>query len=276
MNTIAVLLTCHNRREKTVNCLKSLYNCSLPENHHLDVYLVDDGSSDRTSAAVRNEFPQVQIILGNGELFWNRGMYLAWETASAKKDYEFYLWLNDDTFLTDKAMQVLLDCSYKTNQQSIVVGITSSAISNDITYGGFNFPGILLQPTHEMQRCDYFCGNIVLIPNRIYKKVGNLDYLFRHTLGDNDYALRCNKYGMQAWTTPTVIGHCEIHERVPVWRNKEYSILKRVKHLYTPLGNNPIEHFIFDKRHFGLLVAMKHFFSIHLRTVFPMLWKNVS
>jgi GT2 family glycosyltransferase len=77
MYTIAVLLTCHNRRDKTITCLDSLYNCLLPSDFQLDVFLVDDGSSDGTSKAVSEKFPSVNVIQGNGNLFWNQGMRLA-------------------------------------------------------------------------------------------------------------------------------------------------------------------------------------------------------
>ena len=45
--------------------------------------------------AVGKMFPQVHIIKGDGNLFWNRGMYMAWQAAIKEKDYDFYLWLND-------------------------------------------------------------------------------------------------------------------------------------------------------------------------------------
>lgn len=85
MKRIAVLLTCHNRREKTLTCLQSLYECQLPDNFDLDVTLVDDGSTDDTTRSVKENFPNITIIHGNGHLFWNRGMYLAWNNASKKK-----------------------------------------------------------------------------------------------------------------------------------------------------------------------------------------------
>ena len=139
-NTIAVLLTCYNRREKTLNCLKSLFNCQLPENHTLVVYLVDDDSSDGTSKAVRNDFPKVNVISGNGNLFWNKGMRLAWETASQTNDYDFYLWLNDDTILDNNAIFQLLETYYELinnhNKPALLCGAcrTSDNIS-DFSYG---------------------------------------------------------------------------------------------------------------------------------------------
>ena len=55
----AALLTCHNRKEKTLACLKSLYR-NMPE---VDVYLTDDGCADGTAEAVKSIFPFSGVYL---------------------------------------------------------------------------------------------------------------------------------------------------------------------------------------------------------------------
>ena len=87
---IAVLLACHNRKDKTISCLNSLFNANLFLNYSLEVYLVDDCSTDGTSEAVTNFFPNVNIIRGNGNLYWNQGMRLAWKTSVKKKHPRFF------------------------------------------------------------------------------------------------------------------------------------------------------------------------------------------
>jgi len=142
-----------------------------------------------------------------------------------------------------------------------------------VTYSGFNFPNKKLIPNGQWQNCDYFNGNIVLIPNYIYHRIGILDKRIRHTLGDFDYGMRASKLGFVHALTPSCLGFCENHETDPIWCNYSYPLYKRIRHLYTPLGNNPLEFFIYDRKHFGINKAILHFFSIHLRTIFPTLWK---
>ncbi|WP_333410708.1 hypothetical protein [Microcoleus sp. LAD1_D5] len=43
---IAVLLTCFNRKQKTLACLEALFNQTLPADTSLTTYLVDDASTD--------------------------------------------------------------------------------------------------------------------------------------------------------------------------------------------------------------------------------------
>lgn len=270
---VAVLLTCYNRNEKTITCLDSLYTCHISENYTIDVYLVDDGSSDGTSEAIKKHFPNVIIIQGSGNLFWNRGMLLAWESAARKKQYDYYLWLNDDTILFKTSVKMMLENSIMSENRRIIIGATCSKDNETVTYSGYNFPDKKLSPNNTWQNCDFFNGNIVLIPSYVFHRVGFLDRQFRHNLGDLDYGMRASKLGFVHSLSPQCLGICEDHCTVPLWRNRSVSIFNRLKHLYGPLGNNPFEFFIFERRHNGLHLAILRFFSNHLRAILPQLWK---
>ena len=90
-SNIAILVTCYNRRDKTIQCLKNLFSqAGIKEDFTIEVFLVDDGSSDGTSEAVNMQFPQVHIIPGNGSLYWNRGMHLAWQKAKESADFDYF------------------------------------------------------------------------------------------------------------------------------------------------------------------------------------------
>ena len=87
---LAVLLTCRNRREKTLGCLRALFADKFSIPHRLDVLLLDDGSTDGTVAAISAEFPAVEIVLGDGNLFWNRAMHQLFQLA-LHRGYDAYL-----------------------------------------------------------------------------------------------------------------------------------------------------------------------------------------
>ena len=270
---IAVLITCHNRRNKTLSCLKSLYNISLPQDYEINVFLVDDGSTDGTSEAVKSEFPIVNLIQGTGDLYWNRGMHLAWKTAVENYKYDFYLWLNDDVILFNNSLETLLQTSdeYK---DAIIAGSMCAKDIKTLTYGAYNKEHRLIEPTEVVQECTKINGNVVLIPDSVFNVVGNLNPKYPHTIGDYDYSLRASKYGFRSFITPGFIGICEANPSLPKWCLPEVSISNRIKSLYSPLGNShPYYYFIFEKEHYGIGVAIKHFFSIHLRLFFPKLWK---
>ena len=271
--TIAVLLTVHNRKAKTLECLQRLY-AQLPLDGFLvDVYLTDDGCTDGTPKAIRQQFPQVHIIQGNGNLFWNRGMYTAWQVA-AKKDYDFYLWLNDDTFIFKYTLDKLLEYSQITKQQAVIVAAICSSDKQQTTYGGHGVKGIL-SPNNTLQECTTFVGNCVLIPRAIYQAVGNLDWTYRHAIGDLDYGYRVRKAGFSIFLSKEYLGVCDLNPKLPAWTRKEIPLLKRIKNLYSPLGYaEPIPFFHYERKNFGLMTAIKHFISIHIRVLFPQLWKH--
>ncbi len=273
LNSIAVLITCHNRKEKTLSCLHAIYNqVGLGLEFCVEVFLVDDASTDGTSNEVRYLYPDVTIIQGDGKLYWNRGMHLAWETASSVKDYDYYLWLNDDTFLFKNAIEVLLTEKFP---EYIVCGTTKSKLNLNATYGAYiSKPRKLLIPNGKYQNADYCNGNCVLIPRYVFQKLGNLDPVFHHALGDYDYGFRAKFNGIEIKVSPDYVGICENHDYEPKWRSSSLNIFNRLKNLYHPLsGCNPCEFFVFEQRHNGIFKAIQHLTSVHLRCFFPALFK---
>jgi GT2 family glycosyltransferase len=183
--------------------------------------------------------------------------------------------LNDDVKLFPGALVELLNVE-KFFPGSIICGITCSEKNKDVTYGGNDSEGNLLVPNGAPQLCDgVFNGNLVLVPKVAFAKVGNLDLKFRHAIGDFDYALRARKKGVTTYVVPGFSGVCEKNESLPKWCLSNVTLYKRIQSLYSPLGNaQPKYFFIYEMRHFGLVLAIKHLLTIHLRALIPSLWKQ--
>ena len=275
--SIAVLLTCHNRKEKTLKCLEALYACKIPEEFNIEVYLVDDGSIDGTGEVVRAQFPEVNVIDGDGSLYWNRGMRLAWKTAAETKDHDFYLWLNDDTFLDENALVELLSCYKKEKKEagnySIITGACRARNENTFTYGGRNEDGPV-RPNGDLQSCTYINGNVVLVPEEIFNTIGNLSSDYTHAMGDIDYGLRALKHDFKCYTTRIYIAVCESTEKSE-WSNPNTPFLKRLKLLYSPKGLCISEYLKFRKKFWKrewILYAVK----AYLKVLFPKLYNKLS
>src|SRR3978361_250242 len=93
VHQIAVIMSCFNRKKLTIAALDSLFLQRKSIAKQIKVYLVDDASYDGTSDAVNELFPEVQLIQGDGSLFWNGGMRLAF-AAAIEHGYDQYLWFN--------------------------------------------------------------------------------------------------------------------------------------------------------------------------------------
>lgn len=257
---ISVLMTCHNRREKTLQCLSLLYSQQIKDIEIVTI-LVDDGCTDGTADFVLKHYPEVIIIQGDGTLFWNRGMCLAWDEARKLGGHDAVLWLNDDTMLFPNAIQTMVDMSER-YPKSIIVASIKEKNGDNITYGGFK-KGKLIKPNGSLQLCDKFNGNCVLVPNSVSEKIGYMDPYYRHSKGDSDYAIRANQAGINNIVAP-VLGTCNRNPPGPIW-NKG-NIVQRFKKLYSPLGNNPFEIFHIEKRT-SIFKAVYAFIYLHLRVL---------
>lgn len=275
---IAVLITCHNRRNKTINCLQSLYNCILTNDYKLEVFLVDDGSTDGTTDEVRLKFREVNIIKGNGNLFWNKGMLLAWHVAYAYDDFDFYLWLNDDTFLENLAINELLSAFSEIKETysrpAIIVGACKKSLElEEFSYGGKTDLGAII-PNGYIQECKYINGNVVLVQKEIFKTIGFLSSDFTHTLGDYDYGLRTIQAGYKCYSTKKYIAICEPHQGYPDWCNPKTPYFKRLKLMRSPKGLNITEYNLFNKKYHKkkwILLTIK----AYLRVTFPLIYNNL-
>jgi len=267
---IAVLITCHNRKTKTLRCLNHLFNSKFRKSYNLDVFLVDDGSSDGTSKAVKKDYPKVNIIEGDGSLFWGRGMRLAWETAVKYKEFDYFLWLNDDTNIYASSINEMLEICTNNNNEVIIVGSTIDPFKKRISYGGILKDKSLVIPNGNTQECNAFNGNVILISRFVFKKLGYNDIYYTHYFGDTDYSFRAKSKSIKLLVSYGFTGECLMHEKVRDCFDPKINILKRMRALYSPLGNNPIQFFRLELTHKGIFIAIFHFITVHIRVFHPL------
>lgn len=233
--TGVVLMTCHNRRAKTLEALTSLFAQDLHARLH--VFLVDDGSTDGTAEAVSLRFPEVQIIRGSGSLFWAGGMRLAYEFSS-DVPRDFTVWLNDDVSLWPHALSTLRSVqdwrAREGRTDVMVVGAFCDPSTGTTTYTGLVRDSRLrplrfqpLTPTAVPLSCDTVHGNLVLISEAVREAVGNLDAGYTHAMGDMDYALRAKRRGFEIWLAPGHVGTCPFNEPDPTPGSARQRLRKR-------------------------------------------------
>ena len=259
---IAVLMTCHNRVHQTLRCLEALFSQKGIESFTVRVYLVDDGSTDNTGATVKHRFPEVEILQGDGFLFWNRGMFRAFQ-AALDVGYDYYLWLNDDTIMHNDALLTLIDThrllTRAGHSTTIIAGSTIDTKNGSLSYGGYRRAGLLspLQlsltpPSEEPTRCVTFCGNCVLISRAVSDIVGNIDPIFRHRWGDVDYGLRAARNGGQCWIAPGYLADCADNPETNRHHDRALSLRDRITALNSVKGLGKDDWLLFVRRHGGI------------------------
>ncbi len=278
---LAILIACYNRRDITLACLDALHLQDLT----FDVYLTDDGSTDGTSEAVKAYYPEVNILQGNGNLFWGGGTRLAFAEA-LKADYDYYIWLNDDTLLNPNALSTLLNTHQKLalrdNSKSIVVGSMQDPVTEKNSYGGYvkdswrPLKFKLLKPTPEPQECETINGNLVLIPRSVAAIVGNIDEAFRHMLGDFDYGLRARKLGCLVYIAPGYLGTCSQNNIQGTWMDTNLSLKQRLRK-FNFKGSSLLrpDSWLYARRHGGALWLV-YWLRPYIQFVYITLFKRRS
>lgn len=263
---IAILLTCHNRKALTVRCLNSIMQSHTDALSRImfDIYLTDDGCTDGTADAV-SVLPfasKIVILKGNGNLFWNAGMNNSWEAASRRGGYDGYLWVNDDCVIYPSLWQDLIItneyCKKNYQKSGIYVGSTCDPITNEFTYGGFDFVSKLslkdrfVHPNGKIpQPCQCAHGNITYVSQEVEQRMGHLYRKYVHGGGDHDYTYKAHLAGFPVLVMPHYAGECENdHIKRDNPNFARMSLCNRFRYLYSPFGFRFRNTLIFNRRCF--------------------------
>ena len=263
MDNIAVIMTCHNRRDKTLaavgSLLESAQGCSVEVNPVF--YITDDGCTDGTVEALLSRFgtDRFHIIEGDGSLYWAGGMRKAW-TAAANDDatygWKFYFLYNDDTRLFPDGLEKLFCthsfCLARYGRPGMYSGLTCSFNdSSEITYGGEvltgGLSGCLLGRTRrlgvssEPRECDFANANALLLSAEIVRQAGIFHDGYCHSCADYDYSFLTRRKGIPVLTTADTVGECDYDHSSPGdirRRILSMSLRERRRYYEHPLHSN--------------------------------------
>jgi GT2 family glycosyltransferase len=285
INSVAVLITCHNRKDKTIACLQSLFDSTnaCNKDFDMDVFLTDDGSVDGTAEVIRRLFPIVNIFAGNGELFWSGGMRNSWNEALKVKSYDYYLLLNDDTVLYKNCFDQLFDVQdyslIKYGKGGICIGSVRDHKTSEHTYGASNILNRWTLKTQDLfpdgtiKECDYGNGNIMFVHKDVTQLIGILHNKYIHAKADYDYCLRAHEKNLPVLVCSEYCGECVRDHYFPDLR--KMSFRKRIALLYNPKGVELNGYMYFIWRFFPWRTPFV-FCSLWLKTFFPSTIKIIN
>lgn len=173
--TIAVLVTSFNRPQALQKCLEALSQ-NIDTHMRVSVFHVECSDPKLRLNVKQKNFEHISIK-GDRDTFWAKGMRQAWEHMQTKGNYEYTLWLNEDTTLAEGALRHLIDFS-RLHLNSVLVASTWSSRGN-LTYGGIKRKSWLkrlhferVEPSDTPISCDTLNGNCVLVPESLDRKIG--------------------------------------------------------------------------------------------------------
>lgn len=255
MEKVVVILTCYNRREKTVKCLKSLSEGN--PGTEFKFIVVDDQSTDGTVEAIWGLELNADVVLGTGSLFWNGGMNKGIAYCLDKyPEEDYYMLINDDVdFYPGAIDDMLANC-----KKSVLVGATCDT-TGAFSYGGIKYhkKGIKydkIGPDKPDISCTTFNANCVLIPGKIFCRVGNLDPYYKHSMGDFDYGFSISRAGYGIYVHNKYVGVCNDNPDDGTWQDTSLGRWKRIKLKESRKGLPAGDWFHYLSKNFGLGTAL--------------------
>lgn len=209
---ISIVIPVHNRKEYTQRCLACL---AAQTYRDFQVIVVDDGSTDGTGEMIHEEFPEVVVLRGDGNLWWaeatNWGIRYAQEHQNNRQE-NFVLTLNDDTRVDPDYLQSMLD-AHRQYKPCLIGSVSVDSDNPDkLEYAGTVFELYTAYGRHLaadynnsyselIKRTTYvetqsLPGRGTLIPMAVFDKIGLFDSKkYAHYMADIEFSIRAHKAG---------------------------------------------------------------------------------
>ena len=199
-----------NGRDLTLDCLSSLEKIIYP---NVKVYIIDNGSSDNSVTAIRNQFPDYEIIGLPENYGFARGNNAGFELVKQKADYTIFL--NNDTIVDPNFVEPLINAmeSNSTVKQSTPKIFYADNLDY-IWFGGgkvslwagwIRHLGIRQKDSIQFsfnRNVDYATGCCVCMRTVDFESIGMFDESFLMYGEDVDLSLRFRKQGGQILFVP--------------------------------------------------------------------------
>jgi GT2 family glycosyltransferase len=241
---IEVVFPVHNRREITLQCLRSLARIDA-EGLDVHVVMVDDGSTDGTSEAVEKEFPGVEIVQGDGNLWFTEGTNVGMR-AALEHDPDYLLTMNDDQVFDAQFLKFLVETAEKYPRS--VVGsllllwdkphkVFQVSPRWETFSGGWRhwYHQTVWTVPEKPWEVGLIVGNCLLIPAEAIRECGVMNTKRYPGYGDAEYTPRLRKNGWRLLIEPRSRVFCQPNN-VPA-RVAKMSAKEKFNVLFTNLGH---------------------------------------
>ncbi len=228
MTDLAVIVLNYNTKDRTLECLKSIFNENWRS--RIQVWVVDNNSNDGTSQAIKKDFGhRVNLIESPVNGGYSAGNNLALKEAQAR----YYLILNSDTKIKKGALDKLVEFMDQNE-----FGICSCRLiypngqfqpnAGDLPFGwglyiwiagldDFLTPIAQKLPSFHRKYSSYYdhnrqvgwvSGTAMMISDKVKDKIGLLDDQIFMYGEDVEYCLRAKMHGFKiGWTSEAEIVH---------------------------------------------------------------------
>jgi GT2 family glycosyltransferase len=215
---VAVVTAVHNRRELTLQCLKSLSRINS-DGLDVSVIVVDDGSTDGTSEAIAREFPDVKVVPGSGDLWFTEGTNVG-VRAALLNDPKYVLMMNDDQVFDAEFLRSMVETA-EAHPRSVVGALLllwdqphkvfQTAPVWNTWLGGWQhwFQQTVWTVPEIPFEVDLIVGNCVLVPAEAITECGLMNSRRYPNFGDAEYTPRLKRAGWKLLIDPRARVFCQ-------------------------------------------------------------------
>ena len=232
-----------NRRELTLQCLRSI---SRLDRNGLDIHVivVDDASTDGTSDAVREHFPDVEIVLTEGNLWYtagtNRGI-----KAALRHEPDYVLCCNDDSIFEEKSVRNMVECAERYPRSVVGAVLLDWDMPHKVRQispkwllkgGGYRHwrKQTIWTIPQKPWAVDVIVGNCVLYPAAAINEAGLMNEERLIQYGDAEYTPRMRRKNWRLLIEPRARIFCEPNTSPARFRHM--SLTQKIRELFKHSG----------------------------------------
>ena len=260
---VAIVIVSYNSEDHIGACLESVFTQRKSVNQQ--VIVVDNDSRDGTVSFIRENFPEVQLVLPGANLGFAAGVNLGVKHSDA----EFVLLLNPDTVILENAVDVIVDFARKNPSHGLYGGRTlrpDGSLEPSSCWGRptlwsmtlFAFGLTTLAPRNRwldpeslgnwqrdsVREVGVITGCFLLSPTAVWNQLGGLDERYFMYGEDADFAMRAHEAGYRPVICPDAklvheVGACSdtpVHKTMLLYRGKASLVRTHWKGLSQWLG----------------------------------------
>ncbi len=209
---IAIIVLNWNGKNDTLACLQSLAELTYSR---YEVIVVDNGSTDGSPAAIKNQFPEFLFIENSENLGFAEGNNIGIRAAMQHEADMIFL-LNNDTVVAVDILDRFVEM-FDTHPEAGILGAKIHLFDHkqildhlggmwNRKTGTFEFVGRHSRETElqwqKPQELDYVCGAGLMIRRKVIETIGDLDARFFLIWEESDYCFRTRRAGFKIFTCP--------------------------------------------------------------------------
>ncbi len=252
-----IVVPTYNRWDEACVSLGCLFQSTY---RNFKVILVEDACTDGTVEKCRAEFPEVEIVHGDGDLWWSGAINMGTKRA-LELGAEVIMWINDDIRVEPETVDHLVESFRRTGETSVLCARIRLPGDEGREWRGDPPPWNPVAKTWKQPelpatgdlRIEYPPGGQgVLIPARCFREIGYVDRKhFPMNWADHDFHYRAMKAGYAYFVSPKAV----VWERANKKPPEDQTI-------FTPRG---AWWFLTNRRSYGNMRALRR----HLKRCLP-------